>query len=137
MVVQANIFGIALIQKVLQNGRIVDLPVNAAGSGTLYVETKDLDFGAPQREKYVDAIVLDLQAPEEIPLFNMKVGTRNALKEAITWTDLGYLDFNNPTVKIRQTSRFWRFKFIDEAPVAKWKLSSIEVYGRVLGLGRI
>jgi len=136
---QGRIVGLTKINKVLQNGKLLRIPVTAAGSGVLYIRTKDLDFDAPNREKYVDHIIFDLQAPEDIPLFKVEVGIRNSLQEAdpVVWNSMGYVTLDNPKVDLRLTARFFSLRLTDEAPVAQWNLSNIEFYGKVLGLGRL
>lgn len=117
--------------------RVINIPVAAAGSGTLYLESKDIDFEKPGVDKYIDILVFDIQAPVDIPTFRLLIGWRNALKDAVNWIDYGYLDFNNPIVKIRLETRYLKVRLIDESPVAQWKLSRLDFYGKLMGEGRL
>lgn len=128
--------GVALVQHT-HNSRTVDVPVLAAAVGEIYIQSKDLDFEHSGREKYLDVIKFDLESVIDVPLVKVYIGTRNSLKDDLVWTDLGYVDFNNPTVTCRLTSRFFTLKIVDESPIAVWKLSRIEFYGAILGLGRL
>lgn len=134
---QAKIIGTARVQHITELGRVIDVPIYSAGNGNLYVQTKDLDFEKPGMEKYLDYVVLDLQAKIGEPQFKVLIGHRMNLKDPVVWKDCGYLDFNNPVVKVRLTARFFTLKFVDETPVNQWKLSRIECYGAFLGGGRL
>lgn len=119
------------------SGRVSNVPLLAASIGAIYVQSKDLDFDLPTREKFLDYILFDLEAIQDIPLFKVTIGTRNSLREELIWNDLGYVDFNNPIVMARLTSRFFTLRLEDEAPVGQWKLSRIEWYGVPVGRGRL
>lgn len=134
---QAKIIGTAQVQHITELGRIIDVPIYSAGNGNLFLETKDLDFGKPGMEKYLDNVVLDLEARVTEPQFRVLVGHRMNLKDPVVWKDCGFIDFSNPIVKVRLTARFFSFKFVDEIPVNQWKLSRIECYGAFLGGGRL
>jgi hypothetical protein len=102
----------------------------------IYATTKDLDLGDPTNEKYVDHIIFDLDALEEIESLQVEVGTRDRLKDAIVWSDPQMISLDNPIVNIRTTARFFSLKITDTQPNVQWNLRRIEFYGRVIG-GRI
>ena len=119
--------------------------VAVAGTGTIYLESKDIDFGKPQLDKSLEMLRFDLAANGQVPTFKIQIGWRNNLNDAITWADQGYVTLDNPVLyTIRDVAdsnhvpiaRFFKLKLIDENPIGVWFLTKIEAYGSYVGQGR-
>lgn len=137
--VQSNIEGVVALNIVLATGETIPLASIGTANSLVTIETKDLDFSEPQKDKFIDRLIFDLHAPtgETIHQFYVNVGYRNKLSEPITWLGERQISFDNPHYQLRQTARFFRIKLTDSLPISQWKLSSLEVYGRILTGGRL
>lgn len=122
--------------KANKSGVIFNLPLLIAGTGELFAMSKDIDFGTPQ-EKYIDYLAFDIQAPSDVPALAIEVGWRDRMSDNVDWLPKQYLAFNNPVVPIRAQGVLFTLKITDEFPVVQWKLSRVEAYGKLVGLGRI
>lgn len=134
---QSKIVGTAVIKKNVGGTVVVNIPLVSAGAGTLFLESKDIDFGEPNRDKYLDMLVFDIESDGSVPTLAITIGYRNTLKDAVVWTDAEYLDLDNPIIKRRLEARFFKIRLEDENPASQWKLSKVEAYGRLMGLGRM
>lgn len=134
---QTSVAGIVTVVKTTGAGIVINIPVTAAGTGTLFLESKDIDFGEPARDKYLDLIVFDIETTGSVPTLLVTLGHRNALDTAVIWEAGEYLSLDNPKIKPRLEDRFFTIKLEDENPYSQWKLSKIEAYGRLMGQGRM
>lgn len=112
------------------DGTSYSTPLLILGTDLLYIESKDLDLGDPTREKYLDWIIMDMEAPAEVPGMSVQVGYRNALKDPIIWLDAEDVELPNPRINCRIQAKFFRIKFSDNQPISQWQLSRIEFWGR-------
>jgi len=124
-----NVNGIATIIRTTAG---IQYPNIIFSSGNLYVESKDLDLGIPDKQKFIDRIEFDLEAPSDVQLFSVQIGYRDRLKDDVTWLDKTYVTLDNPYVTPRITAKFFTLKFTDELPLVQWKLSRMAFYGRVM-----
>ena len=134
---QDRIVGIPLVQVTTVLGRVIDIPVTAAGSGTLFIQTTDLDFGEPNRQKYVDGLLFDIEADGPVPTLVVDIGFRDKLRDPLVFIGEQFLNLDNPLIGLRQTAKFWVIRLEDQNPTNQWRLSSIEVYGQIMGKGRL
>lgn len=132
---QDNIFGSAVV-KATKGGILFNLPLQTAGVGELFIQTKDLDFGTT-KEKYIDHLVMDIEADGSVPSLAVEVGYRDNRKDALTWLAKQTMTLDNPIVNLRAQARYFVLKITDELPVVQWKLSEIEAFGEVVGMGRL
>lgn len=137
-VVQDSIQGNAVVTITDVDGNVSNAPLIISTDIDLYAETKDLDFGHPDKEKYVDRFYFDLTAPagKSVTGITVEIGYRDSLDDVITWLDPEAVSLDNPSINIRLTARYFRIRIRDELPLAQWKLARIDVYGRVMG-GRL
>lgn len=134
---QASISGIATIILKNANGDTTQYPSIIFSSGDLYLQSEDLDLGSPNKQKYVDAVHLDLEAPREVPQLYINVGIRDRLQDEVIWLGRQQVDLDNPIVEIRETAMFFTIRFEDDLPTTQWKLSRMEWYGQLMeGRGR-
>jgi len=136
--VQSSIAGNAVILRTDANGTMINYPAVASGSVNLFAESKDLDFGHHDKQKYVDRFVFALKAPAgvDVPALSVNIGYRDSLEDSVTWLGARIIELDNPHYQLRTTARFFKIKITDDFPVAQWKLTQIEVYGRIVG-GRL
>lgn len=114
------------------DGTSFSSPLLIIGAELIYAETKDLDLGNPAREKYLDRIRFDLEAPAEVPSMVVRIGYRNKLSDPLVWTEELQLSLPNPEITPRISAKFFRLKFSDDFPLTQWKLSKIEFYGQLM-----
>lgn len=134
---QAKIVGIPFVQVTTILGRVIDIPITAAGSGTLFVQTTDQDFGEPNRQKYVDTLLFDIESDGAVPTLALNVGFRDNLRDPLVFIGEQFLDLDNPLIEVRETAKFFVIRLEDQNPTNQWRLSSIEVYGQLMGKGRL
>lgn len=133
---QASIRAITTVKKTTGAGVVTDVPILAAGVGLLFLQSKDIDFGEPSRDKYLDMLVFDIESLDAVPDLYVTLGWRNNLRSDVTWLTREQLNLDNPIIKPRLEARFFKVKIEDENPVAQWRLSKLEAYGRLMGQGR-
>lgn len=129
----AEILGTATVVIRYDDGSQISVAQLVSLTDALYAQTKDLDFGAAGREKYIDLIVFDIEAFADIPGFTAQLGYRNNLKDDVVWLDEVEINPDSLTMTPRVTAKFFTLKIADSFPVTQWKLTRIEFYGAVMG----
>lgn len=75
-----------------------------SNSLTSTLSKQDLDFGQPERFKFVKRVHLRVEADTSID-FSVRVGTRNATGEAITWTATQTMQSDDQFINVLATGR--------------------------------
>lgn len=122
-------YGSATITYGAENIEQILVSVDFAG----ILESKDLDFGAPQYTKYIDGILLEISADKEM---NIQFGHRWRLTDALEWTEPFPVQGNQLTHIRIPESRYYRLRIFDPAPNIAWHLTAIQLYGRAVGTRR-
>lgn len=122
---------------ILDGDETINLNQLVSQLDAIYATTKDLDLGDPTKEKYIDTIVFDIDAIEEVAGLQVEVGYRDRLQDDTTWLAAQPLTLDDPIASCRVTARFFTLKFSDTMPEHQWAIRRIEFYGKVLGKGRI
>lgn len=119
-------------------GVVTDISILILTENGVYVETKPLDFGKPNNDKYIDAVRIDLQANENPKKLYARVGVQDNLADEIRWSDKLYFDLDSMVLKdLRIEGKFITLRIEDEFPSVSWTISSIEFFGQLLGIGRL
>jgi hypothetical protein len=103
----------------------------------VYLESKDLDLGTSDQEKYLDVIVLDITYPQgdDTPReLYLSWCLKDRMDDAEVWEDqVRIFDEDFPVFDIRETTRYIKLKIIDYFPVTIWQLARIIFYGELVG----
>ena len=125
--------GIASIVKTRADGTIRRFPL-IVGESQVEVETVPLDLGSPRRDKYIDAIVLEIENADSF------VDARVFVKQLDRIKDEDWVDYDSghdlasaaDPIFVRLQTRYVQLKIIDAFPNCRWKLSAISFYGQPL-----
>jgi len=109
--------------------------IRRRGYAAILLETTDLILGDTHRQKYVDAVRLeldrvDLPVPEDL---SIEIGHRENLNDPITYVGPFNLTEGFNFIDTRLTARFFRIKISGFSNVAFFVWSTLEFYGRVVG----
>jgi len=116
--------------KVTQGGRTSS--VGQILTQESFVETKDLDFGSDEVEKFLEALNVYVDSGQ--PGLRFQIGYKNRLADAVTWLPVETLTQGDQMNFIRPpVARYYRFRITDTSVSDIWKLSGFSVYGRVEG----
>lgn len=106
-------------------------------SSIVYLETKDLDLGDADQEKYLDSIILDITYPrgDDVPIeLYISWCLKDRMDDAEVWEDqVRIFDEDNPVFDIRETTRFIKLKIIDYFPTTIWQLGRVIFFGEMVG----
>lgn len=129
--------GLARITKTDLNGNVTDVAMLTSFQGDdIFAQTRDLDFGRPDINKDLIALVLDITGRGSISDVSVYIGYRQRLEDTLTWSsaysmaDQDKMLWLSPRVP---QSRYFTLKVQDTLPQTTWKLSNIEFYGRFVG----
>lgn len=126
--------GIARIQHTSIGGEVTDINVLTAFQGEeVYFETKPLDFGRSDVDKEIFGLVFNITGRGSLEQIQCYVGYNQRLNDDIEWAGPYSLAEQDKAIWFRlPQSRYWYLKFEDLLPETNWKLSTIEVYGRMV-----
>lgn len=114
-----------------------DQPIGffSPGGGIVQFETKDLDLGDRRVEKFLDAIKLGFDDDTFLGAVSILVGRRNHFNEAIQWSPvIAVPNADQPVYDVAgEEVRYFRLRVIDNVPFGKWKLKTVDFYGRKVG----
>lgn len=97
--------------------------------------TKDLDLGKRELMKYVDVLLAEVSDAERINLVQVRVSHRNTLSEDLTEVDpIFTLDDLARMLFLRVTARYIKISIRSDSVGVRWRMGSLELYGR--GHGR-
>jgi hypothetical protein len=107
---------------------------------TVYLETKDLDLGSSDQEKYIDTIIMDFSWPADTDMPS-EVYVAWCLKDRMTdaedWSDdVSVFGADPPIFDIRETARYIKLRLTDHFPVTIWQLGRVIFIGSPAG-GRL
>ena len=131
--------GVARIVKTEIGGGTIDVSVlTAFGSNRVYGETVDIDFGQPDKMKDLHGAVFDITQRGSIDNINVYVGWRQRHEDSLTWSPAHSLAQGDTQIWFKMNStrrlpraRYFRIRVEDTLPLAVWKLSKIELYGKI------
>lgn len=131
--------GVAKIVKTEIGGTTIDVSVlTAFGSNRVFGETIDIDFGLPDKQKDLHGCVFDITQRGLIDNISVYVGWRQRHEDTLNWSDAHTLEagdvqlwFTRDGTRRLPRARFFRLRIEDTLPLAVWKLSKIEFYGKV------
>jgi hypothetical protein len=108
-------------------------------SDEAWVETKDQDFGTDQM-KYVDQIVVKLEGASDRGSLFFRYAVKDRMKEPTVWSPRYVLAGSDVPINLVNsagrpgvTGRYFRYRIEDDFVRARWKLTGIDTYGRVVG----
>jgi hypothetical protein len=98
----------------------------------VWVETRPLDLGSSRRDKYIDAIVLEIEGAENFVSAQLYVKELDRLRDEdqVSYGPGQPLRDVDEPIFLRLQSRYVQLKLVDEFPQVRWKLTGIEFYGR-------
>lgn len=124
-------FNVRIVQA-LQDGTHNYVPVVPSGEvDTAWVQTRPLDLGS-RWDKYIDAVVLDVEGAEESPALYLHLGWSARLSDPVTWLEPILLSQADEVVRVRFEGRYVKLKLEDRAVISRWKLNTIEFYGQAM-----
>lgn len=131
----------AVMKKTAQDGTLtIYQAYTGQTEATIYLESKDLDLGTSDQEKYIDCVILDITYPEgdDMPTeLYFAWCTKDRMQEAEVWSpDVRIFDQDVPIFDIRETSRYFRIKITDYFPTTIWQLARVIFLGTPAG-GRV
>lgn len=127
---------------IIANG--TSLPIQPAGSDVapiIEVESKFTDLSeflppelaAAFKDKLIDELRVEVEGTVTNSLW-IFVGTKERLKDDPVW--YGPYELNNADYMVHpecDENRYFGFKIVDQQPVDSWKITAIEIFGKVLG----
>lgn len=106
----------------------------------VFLQSKDLDLGTSDMEKYIDAIILDITYPrgDDVPReIYLSWCLKDRMDDAEVWEpEVRVFDEDHPVFDIRETARYVKIKLTDYFPVTIWQMARIIFLGEVVG-GRL
>ena len=106
----------------------------------VWLESKDLDLGTSDEEKYIDAIVLDVTYPkgDDTPReLYLSWCLKDRMDSEEVWQpEARVFDEDFPVFDIRETTRYIKVRLVDYFPVTIWQFGRIIFLGEMVG-GRI
>jgi hypothetical protein len=103
----------------------------------VFLETKDLDLGDADQEKYLDMLIMDITFPQgdDTP---RELYVSWCLKDRMTdfeeWQpQVRIFDLDPPVFDIRETTRYIKLRFFDYFPVTIWQFVRMIFYGEFVG----
>lgn len=108
---------------------------------TPVIITRPFDFGAPDKDKYIDSVLLGIEHTVPFYMGEAHFAYGNRLSdvmpfESVTWKVLRTFTDPSTPIFLRKTARFFALKIVDRYCRESWKLSSIQWYGEILGVKR-
>lgn len=125
--------GIAKITKIFIGGETQEVNILSAFAGEeVFAETKDLDFNAPNRNKLIAGLVFSITERGNIDDVSFYIGGKQFHNDTITWYGpYSLADADNEIWFQIPKYKLFRLKIVDVLPVKQWKLSGIEIYGKI------
>jgi hypothetical protein len=121
----------------LQDGPIVYPSVDNQESSAVIVEMRPFDFGYPDKDKYLDSIVLQIRHEKLFINAELQYAAKDRLKELepgkFNWRRYGSIRTPDKPLFRRVTARYFVFRLVDFAPQERWKFYGIQFFGEVLG----
>ena len=103
------------------------------GSGTLTstLAKYDIDFGEPERFKFVRRVHLRLDADSSID-FSVRIGTKAALGDAVTWTATATLNSDDSYIDVYALGRFISIE-IAATTATTFKITGLDIDAELRG----
>jgi hypothetical protein len=128
----AEVRGAAVVVYTNLSGTAVNLN-QSLDSASCFVETKDLDLGRVDVNKFLQKIFSAIEGVGSSPNLKLTIKWRNSLDDALKSVAAVSLD-GNPTIPVRPPgAKFFRLRYEDTNIAAAWKLSRIDLFGRLGG----
>lgn len=123
--------GLVSITRTQLNGKVDRFGALVPGA-EVWVETRPLDLGSSRRDKYIDAVVLEIEGAESFVSASLYVKELDRLRDEdeVSYGPAHPLGNVDEPIFLRLQSRYVQLKLVDEFPQARWKLTGIEFYGR-------
>ncbi|HWI69921.1 MAG TPA: hypothetical protein VNS88_16390 [Nitrospiraceae bacterium] len=106
----------------------------------VFLESKDLDLGDSDQDKYIDAVILDVTYPkgDDVPReIYVQLCFKDRMDDVEVWEDPARLfDEDHPVFDVRETARYVKLRLTDYFPVTIWQLGRIIFLGEFVG-GRL
>jgi len=98
----------------------------------VWVETRPLDLGSSRRDKYIDAVVLEIEGADSFVSASLYVKELDRLRDEdeVSYGPAHPLGNVDEPIFLRLQSRYVQLKIVDSFPQTRWKLTGIEFYGR-------
>lgn len=123
--------GLAQITVTKPDGTVINVSQLSAFDGdAVSVTTKDLDLGDQVNAKYVDGIELDFTNRGALTYLEVQVSGRDRHEDPLEWVETFGLAHSDSMIYPRMRYRYVVLKIIDRLPLARWKLSRINFFGR-------
>lgn len=95
-----------------------------------WIESKDIDLET-RDQKYIDTFFVEHKCEGETEA-RIQFGWRDRLQDPITWGDWFMIKDSDDINWTRFTARYLKIRIEDENPIWPWKLSCIDVFGRMM-----
>ena len=95
-----------------------------------WIESRDLDLET-RDQKYVDTFFTEHKCNGETKC-KIKFGWRDRLQDPIQWGDWFNVVDTDDINWTRFTARYLRIRVQDDNPIWPWKLSAIDLFGRMM-----
>ncbi len=127
----ANVSGSIVLTLTKAGGAVVSV-FSAADTIDAFIETKDLDFGSPYN-KFLEAIVCSIDNYATLGSLELVIKHRRNRSEALQELAPIKVVDQDPIflTQLVPQAKFFRLRFQDSQLVRPFKLSKIEVYGKV------
>jgi len=97
----------------------------------VFIESKDLDMGAPDVKKLLSAIRVEMADGQFSQLLELILKYRDHLNDAVSVEPSVSLSAGDQPVFLRPpSSRYFRIRLQDASPSGRWKIHGIEFFGR-------
>ena len=113
----------------------VQVALNTAlDSATCFIETKDLDLGAPDFAKVLQQVYSEIEGRTGAPGLKLIIKYRDSLQDPLQELAPISLSSQKPGVNVRPPqAKYYRFRFEDDSISIIWKLSRMELFGQLGG----
>lgn len=127
----ANVSASIVMTLTKAGGAVVPL-FSAADTIDAFIETKDLDFGSPFN-KFLEAIICSIDNYSTVGSLELVIKHRKNRSQALTALAPIKVVDQDPIflTQLVPQSRFFRLRFQDTQLVKPFKLSKIEVFGKI------
>lgn len=122
--------------RLIKNGNVIPT-IDNLSTAAVVVESRPMDFGRPDADKYIDHIILGIEydVPFVDAVLQYAVGDRlrDVKADRISWRTYGSVSTPDNPIYRRVTGRYFVFRFVDNYPQQRWKLFMMQWFGEVLG----
>lgn len=124
----------AVIIQLTRNGVTQNLiSYNAESAQNVVIESKPLDLGQTDLQKYVDGFIAEFSEIGDSTMLKASLGYKDRINDTTTW--LPDFDLTSQDTMLWWegiNTRYLVVKITDSAPSSRWYMTAFEVYGRLV-----